>query len=802
MKSKFIVLTLLIAAIAIPTAYVSADLFWVMDPTSEDTDGANGFTGLNGASGVATFYNETTQTQYAVVVSVIDETITLIDVSNPSSAQVIDIFGDCTKLSCDTQTSQRIAVASGTAGTAILDGGLDDPRNIALFLNQNNHGGSDAAYTQKHGGITCTDCSNEYIGIVTEFATDTVSMWNFSDPAVGIHFMNNYTTNSLGAKVNNVLLVDASLGNEQLSALDGPWGVDTFYNATNGSTYAVVTAFNDDAITIFNMDNAEDYIRVASNLTDQVGGSGQDRPNLVLDGASGIATFYLQETEDNSLIDIPYAIVTATNDDGFQILNLRDPEHNEGIGVKMGYADATTLVTTETPGMGGPRSAGLYANATDGNDGFSYLDGAIDVATWNTTLSDRYAIIVSQQDSGFTIIDLTGDWDEQKVFEKQLSNGTGANGNWWNITNPTAVEVFKASNEHYYAAIANNGTAGTISLIDVYQPSKPTPVTAIITDDYTFDGGEIPDYLGGVEGITPFYLNGDYYLAATSYDDDGFSIIKLTGAKPSDGGASKICGFNYDCEAPTVSKSGGSIAINNQDLDTSSHYNTVDTIETKVGQLVEVTANIYETGDIYKSNLYFDIQGDPNWNGANAAIKYTVTDGSVEIMDNNDIFGADVTSTKNGDITQVTFKIMFTGEMDTSHIAIQTIDDTTNYQLLYFKDALTVTGTPTQTSTNGTLDDEITQTSVATVPGWVKNTAGWWADGGISEGEFVRGIEFLIQEQIIDTDAQTSSSDGTGAAIPDWVKNTAGWWADGAISEGEFVNAIEHLVKTGTIIII
>jgi hypothetical protein len=34
------------------------------------------------------------------------------------------------------------------------------------------------------------------------------------------------------------------------------------------------------------------------------------------------------------------------------------------------------------------------------------------------------------------------------------------------------------------------------------------------------------------------------------------------------------------------------------------------------------------------------------------------------------------------------------------------------------------------------------------------------------------------------------------------VKNTAGWWADGAISEGEFVNAIEHLVKTGTIIII
>ena len=28
-------------------------------------------------------------------------------------------------------------------------------------------------------------------------------------------------------------------------------------------------------------------------------------------------------------------------------------------------------------------------------------------------------------------------------------------------------------------------------------------------------------------------------------------------------------------------------------------------------------------------------------------------------------------------------------------------------------------------------------------------------------------------------------------SVPDWVKNTAGWWAEDAISETEFVNAIE-----------
>ena len=36
-------------------------------------------------------------------------------------------------------------------------------------------------------------------------------------------------------------------------------------------------------------------------------------------------------------------------------------------------------------------------------------------------------------------------------------------------------------------------------------------------------------------------------------------------------------------------------------------------------------------------------------------------------------------------------------------------------------------------------------------------------------------------------------------SVPDWVKNTAGWWANNAISETEFVNAIEFLIKDGII---
>lgn len=35
------------------------------------------------------------------------------------------------------------------------------------------------------------------------------------------------------------------------------------------------------------------------------------------------------------------------------------------------------------------------------------------------------------------------------------------------------------------------------------------------------------------------------------------------------------------------------------------------------------------------------------------------------------------------------------------------------------------------------------------IPSWVRNNAGWWSDGAIGDGEFVRAIQYLIQQGII-----------------------------------------------------
>jgi len=38
-------------------------------------------------------------------------------------------------------------------------------------------------------------------------------------------------------------------------------------------------------------------------------------------------------------------------------------------------------------------------------------------------------------------------------------------------------------------------------------------------------------------------------------------------------------------------------------------------------------------------------------------------------------------------------------------------------------------------------------------------------------------------------------------SIPVWIKNNAGWWADGQIDDNSFVSGIQYLIKVGIIIV-
>ena len=67
------------------------------------------------------------------------------------------------------------------------------------------------------------------------------------------------------------------------------------------------------------------------------------------------------------------------------------------------------------------------------------------------------------------------------------------------------------------------------------------------------------------------------------------------------------------------------------------------------------------------------------------------------------------------------------------------------------------------------------------IPDWVKNTAGWWAEDAISETEFVNAIEFLVNEGIINVDKQ------------DHAKNYAQMWLKNEINDEEFLQNIKPI---------
>ena len=130
------------------------------------------------------------------------------------------------------------------------------------------------------------------------------------------------------------------------------------------------------------------------------------------------------------------------------------------------------------------------------------------------------------------------------------------------------------------------------------------------------------------------------------------------------------------------------------------------------------------------------------------------------------------------------------------------------------------------------------------VPEWIRNNAVWWSENQIGDADFLKGIEYLIENNII-VILNTPASKATPSfvdpqedpqyyiqrysnepsykdwfdtnypeytiyeavglpepgqeLIPDWIRNNALWWGDGLISDGEFLQAIKFLVENGVI---
>ena len=170
----------------------------------------------------------------------------------------------------------------------------------------------------------------------------------------------------------------------------------------------------------------------------------------------------------------------------------------------------------------------------------------------------------------------------------------------------------------------------------------------------------------------------------------------------------------WDCIRPAITYHGHSktpdgfsindaIFENNQEL-----YNENPTIEATVGDMVTIKARAWDNRgpeNIVRVYTYLGMYEEkPNWHESEAYIEYNIKKDKFEVNDKNKIFalvGASSEVAVNPyhedgklnrplDLLDITFTIIFAKPMESSHIAIQTIDDAANYELVYFEDALKI----------------------------------------------------------------------------------------------------------------
>jgi len=86
------------------------------------------------------------------------------------------------------------------------------------------------------------------------------------------------------------------------------------------------------------------------------------------------------------------------------------------------------------------------------------------------------------------------------------------------------------------------------------------------------------------------------------------------------------------------------------------------------------------------------------------------------------------------------------------------------------------------------------------IPIWIKQSGDWWSTDQIIDSEFLEGIKFLIEKQIIEIPL-LEMSPVSEWKIPTWLKTIVGWWYEGKISDDEFLSIIKNLVEREIIIV-
>ena len=210
------------------------------------------------------------------------------------------------------------------------------------------------------------------------------------------------------------------------------------------------------------------------NATDSI--DNLDGGTLELDGAWDIATF-------KSGVQT-YAIVTASNDAGVQILNITDPSNITAAG---------SIMNSDDLELNGPRGMATFESGTD-----------------------TYAIVAAYTDDGVQILNITSPTNILPA-----GNITDDTTNL-KLKRATDIAVFKSRTDTYAAVTAEIDDG--VQILNITNPDSITAAGSIADDGTNTDSIE----LNGARGIATFKSGGHTYAAVAANADNGVQILNIT----------------------------------------------------------------------------------------------------------------------------------------------------------------------------------------------------------------------------------------------------------------------------------
>ena len=266
----------------------------------------------------------------------------------------------------------------------------------------------------------------------------------------------------------------------------------------------------------------------------------------------------------------------------------------------------------------------------------------------------------------------------------------------------THTSLVQVDSDTYALAYTGQVDDGYISTFTI--SSDGTSIVKVNSLEHDTDVGEY-NSLVQVDSDT-------YALAYTSGDRDGWittftiSSDEIIEEKQRSG----ACGFDRDCTPPRITNHGESetpdgFSINDNIFEENQErYNENPTIQGTVGEPVTIKVRAWEnmgTDKITLAIAYLAMHDEkPDWKDSTANIEFSIQQDEFKVYDKNKIFSAVGAVTEkvedpygdNGalELLDITFTIIFAKPMESSHIGIQTIDHITNYDLVYFENALEI----------------------------------------------------------------------------------------------------------------